>query len=499
MLLQDMIDSIRIELGDKTKAIWEDDDDIIRAIHKSVALMSRLTPKKDLVEDAIESDWITGTRLLDISETLPDYIRIESVEYPADDEPPTIVTFDVYGNYLVFRSDPSLTADETIRIYYLCKWTPPTPTAEGDYPTSLDDVVIIGSCGEALIFKAEYYVNLAANAQEEVDTLLTSLSGLSLSLDTLTPPTAPTLSLPTAPTNYSFSKPTAPTLPDAPTAPSAPDISGYITDIETALSAAITQFEAAVTTLESMDTPLGNAATQAGCVATQIGHGQDYLEDGDGLINVATRGENVGDVYGKYAGYEADLAKEYAEAAGKYVDIALAWEANAARDTTIGNGYLNDAIQVVTTISRILDKYEGELKSYSSDVAQYSVEVSGVIDKYKGEIAGEEAGIANFNAQISKFGDEITNERIKVEKFYQEVALYGQQIADQQNQINEFRSSAETLKMAIDGYNAQATQYLELAGRYLASGQAKINEMLIALGFKPEFQTQKASANQTPF
>jgi len=33
-----------------------------------------------------------------------------------------------------------------------------------------------------------------------------------------------------------------------------------------------------------------------------------------------------------------------------------------------------------------------------------------------------------------------------------------------------------------------AARYLDAAGRYLASGQAKINEFLGALGFRPEMQ-----------
>ncbi len=45
-------------------------------------------------------------------------------------------------------------------------------------------------------------------------------------------------------------------------------------------------------------------------------------------------------------------------------------------------------------------------------------------------------------------------------------------------------------------YSSNSVNYLNLAGRYLASGQAKINEMLIMLGLKPEYNMYKSSAGQ---
>ena len=45
-------------------------------------------------------------------------------------------------------------------------------------------------------------------------------------------------------------------------------------------------------------------------------------------------------------------------------------------------------------------------------------------------------------------------------------------------------------------YNNNSLNYLNLAGRYLASGQAKINEMLVMLGLKPEYNMYKSHAGQ---
>lgn len=123
-------------------------------------------------------------RILDMSSLLPkeDYIRIERVEYPVGDDPPTYLTFDPLGEDLlsIKGKDVTLTEDYHIRIRYLKPWTAPAALSEGDYPKHLDNAVIIGATGQVLIFTAEKYVLAAVEA-----------------LATLTAPTAPTAPTPT--------------------------------------------------------------------------------------------------------------------------------------------------------------------------------------------------------------------------------------------------------------------------------------------------------------
>jgi len=389
MYLEDMTNSIRIELGDKAKTVWTDNDEITRAIVKTVALMSRLTPYRNLAEKVLTAAMIKDKYLLDISTILSDYIKIERVEYPitTTTTPPPVVTFDVIGKYLKFREDHSLKADDEIRIIYLGAWTPPTPTAEGNYPVHLDDIVIIGSAGQALIFKAEQYTHTVIST---LDGAITALGAISVV-----------------------------------TFPSAPDITSHITAAGTALTAAIARFAAAVTTLGSMDVPLGDADTALDQVGTELTAAIAYLESGDDLINAATRGEKSGAVFGDYAGHRTDIADSYEKEAERRIALALAYEQDAARDTTIGNSYVNEAIQRITMASRLIDKFENE-------------------------VGLANAGVSYYRSQIDK--------------------------ATQLGVI--------------------AAQYLEATGRYLASGQSKINEFLAALGFRPEFSTQRASAEQ---
>jgi len=358
MYQAEMLGALRIELQDTTEAIYTPDE-LIRATEKCISLMSRLIPKRDVVETtivraiaaetlAIASDtgtlaykpikvgsltitgktldtdyrvnYLTGVvteigtnlpnadyaakydldpHMLDISSLLSDYIRIERYEYPAGNTPPTLITGDVFGDFIAFRGDVTLTEDRHLRIVYLRRWIAPTPTAAGDYPSNLDDTVIIGSAGQALIFKAEKYV-------QEARTLLTT----------------------------------------------------------------------AQTTLGDMDTPLTNAATALGKVAAEVAAGKSHLTSGAALINTATRGERVGEVYGAYA----------------------------ATQIAAANAYIAEAVQR-----------------------------------------------ANLASEYQNKGS-------------QEVAI--------------------------------ALQLLATSGRYLSSGQAKINEFLISLGLKPEYSTQKASSEQ---
>lgn len=365
--LHELISSIRLEIADRTGTQWQEDE-LIRAIDKTVSLMSRLAPRRDLVEDAVEAAWIKGSYLLDISSFLPDYIKIERIEYPADESPPSILTADVIGKYIMFRTNPSLTAGETIRITYLGKWTPPTPIAAGNYPSHLNDIVIIGAAGQALIYKAESIVQLASQAFESL----------------------------VAPTAYTFVKPTAPELPAVPTKPTAPTLS--FTAAESAMTA----------------------------IATEISAAKSYLATGDPLINKVTVGDKVGEIYGLYG------------------NVLMT-----------GAGHRSDEAAVrIKQIESIINKYASEVTAFGSETNSYANNVSALVSLFRSKGETENIG------------------------------------------ANVYASEVNAYVARINGQKAKADSLLDIAGRYLASGQSKINEFLSALGYKAEFSTQRAAAEQ---
>ena len=365
MTLAEMITALEIEVANTT--LWTDAD-WTRAVNKTVNLMSRMIPKRSIVEAKITREYTSetlvittntgtlahkpvkkgsltitgevegtdynvnyltgvvteiGSLLADgnytasyelddqsynlVEVSLTDYIKIESIEYPVGENPKaTGVTFDVVGNVIVLRGKTTFTEDDFIRITYLEKWTPPA-TAAGNYPTHLDDVVIIGSVGQALLQKAEKYT-------QEAYTLA-----------------AATITVPTA---YSFVKPTSPTLPSLPTAPTAAVIDmttilGYLDSIRT------------VTT---------------GDIALAL----TYLAAGYTLTNANNRGDNP-----------------------------------AANDALLANAVLNTAqIRINDVIARIkqfeanLQLYASQVTAYGSSVNDYANQESGMVGKFR-----EEGGI----------------------------------------------------------------------------------------------------------
>ena len=272
-----MIAALEIEVANTT--LW-DDAAWTRAINKTVNLMSRMIPKRQVVEGIITREitdeaitvasstatlaykpikkntvTITGeiegtdftvnyhtgviteigalladgaytvsyeleSQMYDLSEvSLTDYISIESIEYPVGETPRVSPTFDVVDGFVILRGSTVFAEDDHIRITYKSKWTPPvsysawaadtviqlaefrSPTAGNvtgfiyectaragdfktaavtepawiivpgstivddqvtwtcreiptDYPSHLDDIIIIGAVGQALLQKA---------------------------------------------------------------------------------------------------------------------------------------------------------------------------------------------------------------------------------------------------------------------------------------------------------------------------------------------------------
>ena len=180
--------------------------------------------------------------------------------------------------------------------------------------------------------------------------------------------------------------------------------------------------------------------------------------------------------------------------------------------------------------------YGCEVKWFCSDVNSYANEISGTIGKYREDINNELAGIQNFQVQLAKYKEQVDFETVKVNKYAQEVNGYEAEIAEErmviekyQQDIASYQAQLQELALSIQKYsnqvsnyqievsenqqliqsydtqvnaklnyaaqlNNQVTNYLSIAGRYLASGQSKINEFLTALGVKAEFVSSKGSS-----
>ncbi|MGW8177241.1 MAG: hypothetical protein ACWGQW_00370 [bacterium] len=502
MKLSNMISALRIELQDtdQDSLVWQDSE-LVRGIEKSVDLMSRLIPKRSMGEATIirsvttetltiasgtgttaykpvrpdsltitgkvldidyRVDYLTGTitqigsnlpdtdytisyelddGAYDISNIVEDYIRLEGVEYPAGEG--TKLTFDQYGDIIIFRGSLSLTENQHIRLIWLERWTAPTQNAEGNYPVHLNNAIIIGGVGQALIYKAEKYNHDAIDLIVDIVESVADLEDNAPVIVDPIAPTPPTLGTLTPPSGYTVSKPTSPTLSSVPTAPTPPTLS--FTDVEAAL--------------DKIAVELGSAARNA----------DKYLETGETVINKSTRGAEVAANYGNYSGRKIEMAGMYA----------------------------NEGIARLREIEAELSKYASEVAAFGSEVNGFANETSGLIGKYREEINAETLGIQNAQADAAVFAAEVQAQNAQVNVYQSEVTAYQAQIANIQNQVNVYVALTRAIIDKATQQSQLVDKYLNISGRYLASGQAKINEFLVMLGeVKPEFLTQRASAEQ---
>lgn len=433
--LEQTLSSIRIELSDRDKTMWQDDE-LIRAIEKTCSLMSRLLPKKSVVTATLDNAWIDGnyvdiSSVLDADQKLGDAIL--RVEYPTGSSPPEFIAFEVIGDYLWLKTNVTVEAGKDIRVIYQGVWTPPSHITPGDYPPHLNDVLIIGASGQALIYKAENILQQAAGVFETL---------AAPTAYTFVKPTAP--SLPTVPTkpiapSVSFTEPTAPSLPSVPTAPTAPTLS--FTAAEAAMAA----------------------------VATEITAAKAKLTSGEAVINSGTRGENVAQNYGVYGKVVMD-----------------------------GTGHrVNESIARLRQVENILNKYSAEVTAFGSEANAYANNVSGLISLFRSKVELENfvaasllqeyaSEVAAFNSESNAYGNNV-NALVSLFRSQGELENIGASV---------YASEVNAYVARINGQKAKADALLDIAGRFLASGQSKINEFLVALGYKPELHKSSSSAEQ---
>jgi hypothetical protein len=311
--------------------------------------------------------------------TLPNLIKPTRIEYPVGNKPASyLVSFDWVDNCLILNGDNALgTTAKHMRVYYDSMWTG-SSSADADYPLSLYKACIVGASGNALIYKAEKYVQSAI-----------------IAISTLTAPTAPTA--------YIISAPTPPSPGASVIAPTLLELS--FTATETALTAIATKVTAAIA----------------------------YLTSGAALVNTLTVGDNVAQIYGQYGAVGMD-------GAGHITNEALAR----------------------------LKQIEASIANYSANVQAYNIKVQDNAQINNANLAKIQQSI-----DIQKIGYE--NYKTQVEAYEASVAKYAQQVQDRETAVRN---------------------NLDIAGRFLASGQAKINEFYSLCGAKPELQQYRSGVSQ---
>lgn len=339
---------------------------------------------------------------IDLGSLLTNPLKVTRIEYPVGDKPPTyLANWDIIDGMINLGKDTSLATGEHLRIFYDAMWTAATESVAGDYPTNLADVLLIGAAGQALLIKAEKYVQQAVTecglVNTAADSMSTPLGDINIALDKV----ATNITL----AGTALDKVTTYMATNG-TSDNAAEVLANVTDDAAELRTAI-------------ETALDKAATYLTSTSTEPA-AHKYLTDGDAYITTV----NVAD-----------------QVAQKYSDYARA-------AVQIYNGLIAEATVRLENI-----------KSYVAESDEWVKIANGFVEEATQRIAAANA----FNTEASQ--------RIA------EVQAWGIQ---------------------ADKYTTTTREYLNIAGRYLASGQAKLNEFYTMLGVKAEIQQVRTSGVQNP-
>ncbi len=139
---------------------WSDDE-IDRAIQRAVAELSRWVPR-EMTADVQTTE---GSYGLDISE-ISRRIRIEKVEFPIGETPPSFVRFSTFNDTLtMLGASPGDGGDA--RVYYTTVHTLDGSTST--VPAHLEHVVALGAAAYAVLAMAQYVTETANIGGVEAD------------------------------------------------------------------------------------------------------------------------------------------------------------------------------------------------------------------------------------------------------------------------------------------------------------------------------------------
>jgi hypothetical protein len=101
---------------------------------------------------------VAGTREISVA-ALTDLVRIEAVEWPAGDYPPTYVQWSVYQTTLTLLTDTEPSEVEDVNVYWgslhLCD------ASQSTLPAVAEDAVVMGASGYAALEWANFAINRA--------------------------------------------------------------------------------------------------------------------------------------------------------------------------------------------------------------------------------------------------------------------------------------------------------------------------------------------------
>ena len=145
LLRQDLKDT------DPTNYRWSDAD-LDRHLHHATRDLSLAVP----LEASAELTTTPGSRALSLA-SLSGLVRVEAVEYPIGQWPPSYVLFSVWGNTLTLLVDRAPGGVEQVRLYYGRLHTLDSSTST--IPSHLEELVVMGAGAYAALEWASFATN----------------------------------------------------------------------------------------------------------------------------------------------------------------------------------------------------------------------------------------------------------------------------------------------------------------------------------------------------
>lgn len=267
---------------------------------------------------------------IDISAIMPQLIRIVDVIYPVDKIPQQQVAFTIWENMLTIGSPRPKVSQEAIAdkehlaIYYEARHAPPTYVGSGSYPEHLDQVVLIGAAGYALLMEALQYEQQAVTDLAEVRTTLgyLGIGGATPTLeyalvDTALDKAAVLLTASTGKIDLALAK-VATYLETNDSTDNAKDVLANITDdiaeLRTAIGSGVSGALGKLYTMLDKASSVDIDAATVGAVA--------WLLEGELLINQLNDGKNVPENFADYARVKVQIALARVQVATAYAQEA---------------------------------------------------------------------------------------------------------------------------------------------------------------------------------
>ncbi len=153
MTLTNMRNRLRIDLHDEDPSAYRwTDPQLDRHLGRTTRELSAAHPRPDVATIRIGSDGFT----LSIA-SLEDLVRVEAVEYPVGENPPSFVDFSLRGSILTLLTAGRPGADAPAKVHYGRLHT--LDANESTIPPHLEELVITGAAGFAAMDWSGHAIN----------------------------------------------------------------------------------------------------------------------------------------------------------------------------------------------------------------------------------------------------------------------------------------------------------------------------------------------------